>query len=96
MGRKDEAGQTARQLLETRKQRYIEAYGLAVVYLGLGDKCLSRSTGWSKGIAIVTALIWAISGLIHSSLRCTADPRFEALAEKIMPAREFRTKTTSK
>ena len=38
MGRRDEAAQIARELLETRKQRYFEAYGLALVYLGLGAR----------------------------------------------------------
>ena len=95
MGRKDEAGQIARQFLETRKQRYIEAYGLAIVYLGLGAR--DEALNWLEqgyrdrdGFNMGTIRIDPFLAPLHG------DPRFEALAEKIMPAREFRTKATSK
>ena len=95
MGRKDEAGQIARQLLETRKQRYIEAYGLAVVYLGLGDR--DEALNWLEqgyrdrdGFNMGTIRIDPFLAPLHG------DPRFEALAEKIMPAREFASAATAK
>ncbi len=96
MGRKDEAGEIARQLLETRKQRYIEAYGLAIVYLGLGvrDEALNwleqgyrDREGFSMGTIRPDPFLAPLRG----------DPRFEALAEKIMPARDFaKAPSTSK
>jgi TolB-like protein/Flp pilus assembly protein TadD len=95
MGRKDEAKQITRQLLEIRKQRYLEGYGLAIVYLGLGDRNEALRwleegyrdrDGFNMGSIRVDPLLTPLHG----------DPRFEALAEKIMPAREFGTKATSK
>ena len=95
MGRKDEAGQIARQLLETRKQRYIEAYGLAIVYLGLGAR--DEALNWLEqgyrdrdGFNMGTIRIDPFLAPLHG------DPRFEALAEKIVPAREFRAAGTQK
>ena len=37
LGRKDEALQIEQDLIEARKHRYFEAFGLTLVYLGLGD-----------------------------------------------------------
>jgi tetratricopeptide (TPR) repeat protein len=95
MGRKDEAGQIARQLLETRKQRYFEAYGLAVVYLGLGDrdealKWLEQGYRDRDGFNMADIRVDPLLAPLHG------DPRFEALAEKIMPAREFAGAATAK
>jgi TolB-like protein/Flp pilus assembly protein TadD len=95
MGRKDEARQIARQLLEVRKQRYFEAYGLAVVYLGLGDP--AEALNWLEegyrdrdGFNMGSIRIDQFLDPLHG------DPRFEALAEKIVPAREFSNAATAK
>ncbi len=88
MGRKDEARQILEELLKVRKERYFEAYGLGVVYLGLNDK--NNALRWLEegyrdrdGFNMGTIRVDQFLNPLHG------DPRFEALAEKIMPAREF-------
>ena len=96
MGRKDEARQILEELLKVRKERYFEAYGLAVVYLGLNDK--NNALRWLEegyrdrdGFNMGTIRVDQFLNPLHG------DPRFEALAEKIVPAREFaKAATTSK
>jgi len=94
-GRKDEAQQILKRLRERREQRYTAAYSLALVYLGLGDrnealKWLEESyrerDGFNIGPIRVDPLLTSLHG----------DPRFEALAEKIVPAREFAKAVTQK
>jgi TolB-like protein/predicted Zn-dependent protease len=94
-GRKDEAQKILQQLRQNREQGYIPAYYLALVYLGLGDRTQAldwlekgyrEHDGFNIGPIRVDPLLTPLHG----------DPRFEALAEKIVPAREFGTKTTSK
>src|SRR5204862_5233471 len=91
-----EAEKILDQLKELSKQRYVAAYSFALVYLGLGDK--KEALGWLEksyqdrsgaelGYIRIDPLLDPLRG---------GDPRFEALAEKIVPAREFGTKTTSK
>jgi TolB-like protein/Flp pilus assembly protein TadD len=94
-GNKTEALKILDQLKELSMQRYVNAFSFAVVYLGLGDKqealrWLEQSyqdragsdIGWSR----VESLLDPLRG----------DPRFEALAEKIVPVTEFKSATASK
>jgi tetratricopeptide (TPR) repeat protein len=87
IGRRAEATKILAQLKEARQQRYIDAYSLALVYLGLGDRDQALSwleqgfqerSPWLKAIRVASRL-----KPLHG------DPRFEALAEKIVPAHEF-------
>ena len=88
-GRKDEARKILEQLQQLRARRYTAAYALALAALGLGDK--SEAIHWleegyrerdgdSIGVIRADMLLIALRG----------DPRFEALAEKILPVREFK------
>ena len=88
-GREDEAQKILQQLRQIREQRYIPAYSLALVYLGLGDrdqalKWLEEGYRERDGFNIGPIRIDPLLTPLHG------DPRFEALAEKIVPAREFR------
>jgi len=88
VGRRDEAQKIFAQLRQLRTQRYTAAYALALVALGLGDKAEAlhwleegyrERDGDSISVIRVDPLLIPLHG----------DPRFEALAEKIVPAREF-------
>ena len=94
-GRKDEARKIFEKLRQLRAQRYIAAYSLALVSLGLGDR--AEAIRWLEqgyqdhdgnflGFIRVDPLLNALHG----------DPRFDALAEKIVPLREFKGATASK
>jgi len=94
-GNKTEALKILDQLKELSTQRYVSAYSFAILYLGLGEKqealrWLEQSyqdrAGSEIGYIRVDPLLDPLRG----------DPRFEALAEKIVPAREFSRGTTSK
>jgi TolB-like protein/Tfp pilus assembly protein PilF len=94
-GNKMEAEKILDHLKELSKERYVSAYSFALVYLGLGDKpealrWLEQSyqdrAGSDIGFIRVDPLLDPLRG----------DPRFEALAEKIVPAREFKSATASK
>ena len=94
-GRKDEAQQILQQLRQRRGERYTSAYSLALVYLGLGDR--NEAVNWLEqgyqehdGFNIGPIRVDPLLAPLHG------DPRFEALAEKIVPAREFSGGTTSK
>jgi TolB-like protein/Tfp pilus assembly protein PilF len=94
-GRKDEAQKILQQLRERREQRYIPAYYVAIVYLGLGDRneafnWLEESYRERDGFNIGPVRIDPLLIPLHG------DPRFEALAEKIVPAREFGKAVTQK
>jgi TolB-like protein/Flp pilus assembly protein TadD len=88
-GRKDDAQKILQQLRERREQHYTAAYSLALVYLGMGDhnealnwleQGFQERDGFNIGPIRVDPLLTPLRG----------DPRFEALAEKIVPTREFR------
>jgi len=81
---KIEAGKILDQLKELSKDRYVSAYSFALIYLGLGDK--EEALGWLEkscqdragsdiGYIRIDPLLDPLRG----------DPRFEALAEKIVP-----------
>src|SRR6185295_7192981 len=88
-GNKTEALKILEQLKEVSRQRYVSMYSFAIVYLALGDKeealrWLEQSyqdrAGADIGWIRVESLVDPLRG----------EPRFETLAEKIVPARDFR------
>lgn len=89
IGRRAEAMKILAQLKETRQQRYIDAYGLAILYLGLGDR--EQALSWleqgfqERSTSLLVIRVDPLLKPLHG------DPRFEALAEKIVPVREFAT-----
>src|ERR1044072_428569 len=94
-GNKTEALKILEQLKELSKQRYVNAYSFVVVYLGLGDK--EESLRWleqSYEDRAGSDVGWIRVDSLLNALR--GDPRFEALAEKIVPAAEFKGATASK
>jgi len=94
-GNKTEAIKIREELEAISKQRYVSAYSFALVYLGLGDK--EQSLHWldkaDQNRARETMRFIRVEPLLDP-LR--DDPRFEALAEKIVPAREFGKAVTQK
>ena len=94
-GRKDDAQKILARLLESRAQRFTPAYSLALVCLGLGDQdqainWLEESYREHDGNNIAAIRIDPSLAPLHGN------PRFEALAEKIVPAAEFKSATASK
>ena len=87
IGRRAEAMKILAQLKETRQHRYIDAYSPAIVSLGLGDR--DQALSWleqgfqERSFSLVSIRVDPLLKPLHR------DPRFEALAEKIVPAREF-------
>jgi TolB-like protein/Flp pilus assembly protein TadD len=93
-GRRDEAKKIFEKLSQLRAQRYTAAYALALAALGVGDKTdalhwleegYREHDGDSLGVIRVDPPLAPLHG----------DPRFEALAEKIMPAHLFGAKAAS-
>ena len=94
-GNRAEAQKILDQLKALAKGRYVTAYSFAVVYLGLGDKeealrWLEKSYEDHAGADIG----WIRVDPLLDPLR--SEPRFEALAEKIVPAAEFKGAIASK
>ena len=94
-GNKTEALKILDQLKEISRERYVSIYSFAIVYVGLGDKeealrwlerCYQDRAGADIGWIRVDPLVDPLRG----------DPSFEALAEKIIPATEFKSATASK
>jgi TolB-like protein/Tfp pilus assembly protein PilF len=95
-GQRDDAQKILARLTQEAKSRYVSGYSFALVLIGLGDKegaidSLERAYHNGEGndinIIRVDPLLDDLRG----------HPRFEALAEKILPAREFaKAVTTSK
>ena len=88
-GNKTEALKTLDQLKEVSRQRYVSTYSFAIVYLALDDKqealrWLEQSYQDRAGADIGWIRVDSLLDPLHG------DPGFEALAEKIVPAREFR------
>ena len=87
-GNKSEAMKIRDQLEALSKQRYVSAYCFALVYLGLGDKeaalrWLEKAYQDRAGDSVRFIKVDPLLDALHG------DPRFEALVEKIVPAREF-------
>ena len=94
-GRRAEARKIFEQLRQLRAQRYTAAYALALAALGLGDKTealhwLEQAYRERDGDSIAVIRVDPMLTPLHG------DPRFEALAEKIMPTRLFTSTTASK
>jgi len=94
-GRKAEAIKIHDELEALSKQRYVSDYSFAIVNLGLGyrDEALRRLQSSYQDRAGDSLRFIRVDPLLDP-LRL--DPRFEALAEKIIPAREFKSQTGSK
>jgi TolB-like protein/Tfp pilus assembly protein PilF len=93
-GQRDEANKILVRLNEEAKSRYVAAYGIGVVFLGMGDKSramdeLERAYRENDGNDIYNIRV----DPLLDDLR--GDPRFEALAEKIVPVREFKSAATN-
>jgi TolB-like protein/tetratricopeptide (TPR) repeat protein/class 3 adenylate cyclase len=87
-GNKSEALKVLDQLKQLAKQRYVSAYSFVIVYVGLGEK--DEALQWLERCYQDHAgseIAWIRVDPLVDPLR--EDPRFEALAEKIVPAREF-------
>jgi TolB-like protein/Tfp pilus assembly protein PilF len=87
-GQRDQALELVRELEARATQQFVRGYLMALVYIGLGDKTkaidyLERE--YQNHDNIDTA--WIRADPMLDPLR--GDPRFEALADKILPAREF-------
>ncbi|HEY6155005.1 MAG TPA: tetratricopeptide repeat protein [Candidatus Udaeobacter sp.] len=87
-GKRNEAEQILAHLIEEGKTRYVSAYNLALMYLGLGEKehaldALERAYSEGAGNDIYCIRVDPMLDELRGN------PRFEALAEKIVPAREF-------
>jgi tetratricopeptide (TPR) repeat protein len=88
IGRKDEATKLLGQIQDINKSQYVDPYYSAIVYLGLGDReaalsALEKSFEELNG----NTLEYIRTDPFLDPLR--GDPRFDALAEKIVPADEF-------
>jgi adenylate cyclase len=88
IGRKEEAQRILDKLLKRRSEGYIDAYALAIVYHGLDDR--DNAMRWLEqgyqdrdGFDIGAIRVDPVLNSLHG------DPRFEALAEKIVPAAQF-------
>src|SRR5438067_49262 len=94
-GRKDDARKILAKLLESRAQRFTPAYSLALVCVGLGDQdqainWLEESYRQHDGNNIAAIRIDPSLAPLYGN------PRFEALAEKIVPAAQFKGATATK
>jgi TolB-like protein/Tfp pilus assembly protein PilF len=88
LGRVDEARRILEQLRQRRQRGYVDAYILAIVHLGLGERdealhWLEQGYAENDGFNIGPIRADPLLASLHG------DPRFEALAEKIVPARVF-------
>src|SRR5205814_9720105 len=94
-GNKLEAEKILDQLKALSKARYVSAFSFSLAYLGLGNKeealrWLEKSCQDRAGADIG----WIRVDSSFDSLR--GDPRFEAIAEKIVPAAQFGDKAAAK
>jgi len=94
-GNKTEALKILDQLKEVSRQRYVSLYSFAIVYLALDDKqealrWLEQSYQDRAGADIGWIRVDSLLDPLHG------DPRFEALAEKIVPAAQFGDQAAAK
>ncbi len=94
-GNKMEAEKILDQLKALSKARYVSAYSFALAYLGLGNKeetlrWLEQSYQDRAGADVGWIRVDPLLDPLHGN------PRFEALADKIVPAAEFKSPTVSK
>ena len=95
IGQRDEAQEILSRMTEEAKSRYVSAYSFALMFIALGDKeraidALERAYREGAANDIITIRV----DPMLEDLR--GQPRFEALAEKIVPASQFRSATASK
>jgi TolB-like protein/Tfp pilus assembly protein PilF len=95
IGQHDEAQKILSRMTEDAKSRYVSAYSFALMFIALGDKeraidALERAYREGAANDIITIRV----DPMLEDLR--GQPRFEALAEKIVPASQFRSATASK
>jgi len=88
MGRKAEAHKILEDLRRTRSEKYISAYSLACVLVGLGQKeeaidWLERGYHEHDGFSLGSIRVDPVLVPLHGN------PRFEALAEKVVPLSAF-------
>jgi TolB-like protein/Tfp pilus assembly protein PilF len=93
-GQRDEAQKILAHLREEAKSRYVSGYSMALMFMGLGDKeqaidALERAYREGAGNDLFTIRV----DPMLDDLR--GQPQFEALAEKIVPEREFKSQTAS-
>ena len=93
-GNKTETEKILDQLKELSKQQYVSDYSFALVYLGLGEKeealrWLEQSYRDRAGSDVTWIRVDPLLDPLHG------DPRFEALAEKIVPAGQFGDKAAA-
>ena len=94
-GQRDEAQKILARLTEEAKSRYVSAYSYALIYIGLCRK--EEALRWLEESYLDPAgadIGWIRVDPLFDPLR--GDPRFDALAEKIVPAAEFKSATASK
>jgi len=95
IGQHDKAQKILSRMTEEAKSRYVSAYSFALMFIALGDKeraidALERAYREGAANDIITIRVDPMLEDLHGDLR------FEALAEKIVPAREFKGTTASK
>jgi len=95
LGQRDEALKQLEQLQQAARRRYVPNYTFALVYAALGDNakamdCLERAYRDHAGPEVVLIKV----DPMLDSLR--GDPRFEALADKIVPASQFKSAAASR
>src|SRR5436309_654750 len=95
IGQRDEAQKILARMTEEAKSRYVSAYSFALMFIALGDKeraidALERAYREGAANDIITIRV----DPMLEDLR--GQPRFEAPAEKIVPASQFRSATASK
>jgi TolB-like protein/Tfp pilus assembly protein PilF len=87
-GQKDKATHIIQELGERAKRQFVRGYLMALIYIGLGDK--TKAIDYLEREYLNHDNIdtnWIRVDPMFDPLR--GDPRFEALAEKILPAQEF-------
>jgi TolB-like protein/Tfp pilus assembly protein PilF len=94
-GQREEAQKILAQLSEQAKSRYVHAYSFALMFLALGDKerAIDEMERAYRERASNDVAFIKVDPLLDP-LR--GNPRFEALAEKIVPKREFGNAATGK